>query len=202
MAQKNVKNKGKREQVLTILLIGFVALYGLTEDLRITIASTVLIIAALIGLVYAFDRRKRKMLLGSGIYFIDTMSGVMFEDLLLEHFRQQGYRGKKTSLTGDYGADLVLTKDKMKYVVQAKRWEKNVGIGAVQEIVGAINHYGANKGMVITNRNFTKNAENLARSNNIELWNRQQLIKQLSLGRGREVAEALLSSEVYEKNRR
>ncbi len=38
-----------------------------------------------------------------------------------------------TPETGDYGADLVLSKDGRKIVVQAKRWKNVVGIEAVQQ---------------------------------------------------------------------
>ncbi|MFK9092798.1 restriction endonuclease [Bacillus salipaludis] len=42
-----------------------------------------------------------------------------------------------TSVTGDYGADLVLSTTDKKIVVQAKRYNKKVGLKAVQEIVSA-----------------------------------------------------------------
>lgn len=47
----------------------------------------------------------------------------------------------------------------------------------MQEVVSAIRYYQADKGMVVTNNYFTKYAYNLARSNEIELWDRKSLIK-------------------------
>jgi restriction system protein len=60
-----------------------------------------------------------------------------------------------TRLGGDYGADLVLSKDGKRIVVQAKRYSKNVGLKAVQEVRGAGSHYGASAVWVITNRDYT-----------------------------------------------
>src|SRR5512135_3896438 len=86
---------------------------------------------------------RRKTLLASGIDVMDNMSGVEFEELLLVHYKNLGYRGSMTTKTGDYGADLVLEKDSQRIVVQAKRWKNVVGIEAVQQIIGAIKYYGA-----------------------------------------------------------
>ena len=46
---------------------------------------------------------------------------------------------------------------------------------AVQEIVAAINHYKAEKGMVITNNSFTASAIELAKSNEVDLIPRDRL---------------------------
>lgn len=62
------------------------------------------------------------------------------------------------------------------FVVQAKRSSRPVGVSAVQEVVAAVNHYDAHKGLVITNNRFTRNARLLAQSNSIELYDRNQLI--------------------------
>ena len=119
----------------------------------------------------------------------------MFELLLLETFRKSGYGGKNTQEYGDYGADLLLVKDNVKYVVQAKRWNQKIGVKAIQEIVAAIKYYKADKGMVITNNYFTKNAENLARSNEIELWDRNKLIPFISQVSGQDLAKAIPEEE-------
>jgi HJR/Mrr/RecB family endonuclease len=111
----------------------------------------------------------------SGADIIDSMDGYMFEEFLLELLKYQGYRGHLTPKTDDYGADLVLKKDGRKIVVQAKRWKRAVGLEAVQQIIGAIKFYGANKGIVITNSSFTENAYKLANMNGIELWDRKEL---------------------------
>ena len=131
---------------------------------------------------------RRKALLESGIEVIDTMTGVEFEELLLAHFRNLGYRGELTQTTGDYGADLVLQKDGTRVVVQAKRWRQVVGIESVQQVIGAIKYYAATKGMVVTNSVFTQNVVDLAQANSIELIDREKLIEMLRKSQQKDVA--------------
>lgn len=67
------------------------------------------------------------------------------------------------------GADVIAYKDNIKYVIQVKFYNNPVGNKAVQEVVGAIGMYKANKGIVVTNSTFTPSAVELAQANNIEL---------------------------------
>lgn len=124
---------------------------------------------------YKAALEKEKRLLDSRMYEVDVMTGKEFEKFLYLCFKKLDYSVKLTSDTRDYGADLIVYIDGIKIVVQAKRQERSVGINAVQEVVSAIKHYTADKGMVITNSYFTKSAYCLARSNEIELWDRKKL---------------------------
>jgi restriction system protein len=139
--------------------------------------------AAVIGDIAAlvFDTLKeeesRKRLLDSGILEVDAMTGKEFERFLSVHFEKLGYTVTLTQDSQDYGADLILYKDGSTTVVQAKRSKNPVGIKAVQEVAGAVRHYKGNKGRVITNNRFTENAYNLAKSNEVELWDRKKLIE-------------------------
>ncbi|MEK0179738.1 restriction endonuclease [Microcoleus anatoxicus] len=123
------------------------------------------------------EEESRKRLSDSGIWEVDLMTGKEFENFLAIHFRNFGYSVTLTQHSQDYGADLILYKDGSKTVAQAKRSKNPVGIKAVQEVAGAVRHYKANKARVITNNRFTKNAYNLAKSNNVELWDRKKLIE-------------------------
>ena len=109
---------------------------------------------------------------------VDKLSGEAFEQYLKAHFRQMGYRVKETEKTGDYGADLLLTKRGRTTVVQAKRYARPVGIAAVQEVIGAVSWYEADQGMVVTNCSFTRNAVNLAGQTGVDLWDRDRLKKE------------------------
>ena len=80
---------------------------------------------------------------------IDKLNGRAFERYLTVQFRHLGYHVTLTSYSHDYGADLVLRKWGKKIVVQAKRYERNVGIAAVQEVVGSIAYYKADRAMVV-----------------------------------------------------
>lgn len=106
---------------------------------------------------------------------IDSISGYEFEAFLNDLFSKMGYQVEQTRLTGDQGADLVVTKFGEKTIIQAKRYSGKVGNYAVQEIFAAMSLYKAQKGMVITNNYFTPAAVELANANNIELVDRDAL---------------------------
>lgn len=106
---------------------------------------------------------------------IDIMEGYEFEQFLKTLFFYLGYNVETTARTGDYGADLVMTKDRIKTVVQAKRYTKNVGSKSVQEVVVAKTHYNADETMVVTNSTFTKQAEEIASENSVILIDRNSL---------------------------
>jgi restriction system protein len=52
---------------------------------------------------------------------------------------------------------------------------RKVTNSAVQEVLGAIAYYGADKGIVVTNSFFTSSAKELANVNNITLWDRRRV---------------------------
>jgi restriction system protein len=131
-----------------------------------------------IFLIFLFiDQQKRQTLKKSGIQNVDTMDGFQFEHYLVELFKSHRYSAKKTPDQNDFGADLLLKKDGKKIVVQAKRYKSNVGIQAVQEILGAQAYYKAQEAWVVTNSEYTKSAVALAHKSNVRLLDRNDLIK-------------------------
>ncbi|OWZ84113.1 restriction endonuclease [Natranaerobius trueperi] len=109
---------------------------------------------------------------------IDQMSGVDFENYLYDFFRSLGYKVKFTRNSADYGVDLIL-KDKkgIKTAVQAKRYNSNVSIDAVQAVEAGKKYYHCSNAIVITNSHFTKNAVELAHTCKVKLWSREDLIR-------------------------
>src|SRR5690348_12024608 len=105
------------------------------------------------GSYYLYRRRR---LASSGISEIDSMDGRAFELFLATLFRRLGYRVEVTRARGDHGADLVVERDGRKLAVQAKRWQKDIGVKAIQEAVGSIAMYRCDGAMVVTNREFTR----------------------------------------------
>lgn len=106
---------------------------------------------------------------------IDKLTGHEFEHFLKGLFEKMGYTVTNTKLSGDQGADLIVSKAGEKIVVQAKKHTNKVTNKAIQEVVAAIKHYNADKGMVVTNNFFTRSAVELAKSNNVELIDRDGL---------------------------
>ncbi len=108
---------------------------------------------------------------------IDHMTGEEFEALLAAQFRQKGYQAEMTPKSKDYGADLVMRREKKKIVVQAKRYSGKVGIKAVQEVIGAREYYGADLAIVCTNSFFTSSAKNLAKECHVVLIDRERFCR-------------------------
>lgn len=106
----------------------------------------------------------------------NIVTGEEFELFLKELYEQLGYEVALTPTTGDQGADLIVEKNETKTVVQAKFYSSAVGNSAVQEVIGAIGFYKANKGLVITNNTFTKSAKELAQANSIHLIDGNSLV--------------------------
>lgn len=175
-------------------------IFSKTKNIEFVVVFFILFIVVILVIVSFLKKRKRKIYLDSGINMVDKMSGEEFEMFLSVHFKELGYRVELTPITNDYGADLILKKDNIKWVLQAKRWTTKVGIGAVQEVVASINYYNADKGIVISNNFFTKNAYELALKNNIELWNRNKLIDIMAKSNGKYIANNVIENEVYESN--
>jgi restriction system protein len=125
--------------------------------------------------IYQSNKRKQR-LRESGIEEIDVMDGIQFEYYLKELYRSRGYATEVTSASGDFGGDLLLSKDGKKVVVQAKRHVKDVGIKAVQEVIGAKSYYAADDAWVVSNSYFTKAAKELAQKSKVTLVDREQLI--------------------------
>ncbi len=108
---------------------------------------------------------------------IDNMNGYQFESFLKQLFDKMGYAVKSTKLSRDQGADIIAEKLNTRYLIQAKRYNEKVNNKSVQEISAALKHYNADKGIVITNNYFTESAKELAKSNRIELIDRNKLKK-------------------------
>jgi restriction system protein len=132
---------------------------------------------------FSIQKLKVNRLLKSGINEIDNMIGEDFEKFLEALFITKGYKVLRTPTSGDFGADLIIQKGNMKTAVQAKRYSDKVGLSAVQEIVAALSHYKCQTGMVVTNNYFTQQAQKLALSNNISLWSREELIKEILISK-------------------
>lgn len=108
---------------------------------------------------------------------IDKYSGDQFEKYIASLMVEKGYTDvQQTPASGDYGVDVVGTKNGVRYGVQCKRYQKTVGVKAVQEVTGGLNYWGCDKGIVVTNNFFTSNASTLANANGVQLIDRFALL--------------------------
>lgn len=102
-----------------------------------------------------------------------------FETFVKSVFERLGYHVVQTPLSGDQGADLVMSKDGEKVVVQIKKYNAPVSNSAVQEVVASKKHYGAIHAIVVTNNTFTRSAIELALSNKVDLWDGKKLDEEI-----------------------
>ncbi|MEW6044221.1 MAG: restriction endonuclease [Thermoproteota archaeon] len=105
----------------------------------------------------------------------DKMDGNSFEGFLGILFNKMGYKVTRTKNSGDQGADLIIEKLGRRDVVQSKKSQNKITNKAVQEIGTAIKHYDSDGGIVVTNNFFHNSACELAKSNDIELIDRDRL---------------------------
>lgn len=195
-----LRNRTKKQQRLIDELIGVIILILAVVGWYLTrsLASTVTIVVLGIGIIILFSLwrslRFKKRMQQSGIADVDEMTGNEFEEYIGWLFTAQGYNVSFTPTTGDYGADLILKKDKEIVVVQAKRYKQTVGIKAVQEVIPALMMYKATAAWVITNSTYTKQALALAKSNDVRMIDRDELI-QISLNLRNENNDSNLKSE-------
>ena len=108
---------------------------------------------------------------------LDVKTGRDFEIYLKDLFKTLNYKVKLNGKSGDQGGDLIVSKNNITYVVQAKYYSKKLDNTPVQEVIGAIRFYNADRGVVITNSSFTSGAKSLAKSNKIILIDGNDLKK-------------------------
>lgn len=101
--------------------------------------------------------------------FREDMSPVEFEHYCAAALREAKWDAFVTQASGDQGVDIVAEKRGMRIVIQCKKYSKPVGNRAVQEIVAAIAHEDAQRGVVVTTSNYTPAARKLAASNQVLL---------------------------------
>ncbi len=127
------------------------------------------------------QRSRLKSTLSIDFSEIEQLSGIEFENLLLDKFITLGFKAESTPKTGDFGADLIVENSEgSRIIVQCKRFKSKVNLKAVQEVVGAMGHYAGDYGVVITNSSFLNSAIKLAESHDIELWGGDKLVSFLA----------------------
>lgn len=108
----------------------------------------------------------------------DTMEGHDFEYYCADLLKNNGfYNISVTQGSGDQGIDVLAEKGGVKYGIQCKCYSKDIGNKAVQEAFAGKTFYHCHVAVVLTNRFFTKSAQELAAVNQVLLWDRNQLEK-------------------------
>ena len=97
------------------------------------------------------DRLRREYLCG----YREDMTGYEYEKYCADLFKYFSWDAKTTKKSGDFGADVIATKDGIKIVAQCKKWKGSVGFDAVKEVFTAKTINKADYALVITNSHFS-----------------------------------------------
>jgi HJR/Mrr/RecB family endonuclease len=109
---------------------------------------------------------------------IDALDGRDFEDVVARLLRQDGYDVELTEYY-DRGADLIATKDGVRWAIQVKRWNGPVREDAVHKVFSAQTIYECDRARVVTNSSFTKRATSTAKQLGVEMWDRARLVREI-----------------------
>lgn len=98
--------------------------------------------------------------------------GTAYENHVAQKMKWLGWlHVRRIGKSGDFGADITAYNFFMtKIVVQCKNYKGKVGVRAVQEVIAARQYYRAERAAVATNSTFTRQAKQLAKKCNVELW--------------------------------
>jgi restriction system protein len=180
--RRHRSNKSAKPEDLIALLLFILILSVFYPPIRPAIMSVWYIYAFAIlalGVWIGYKIYRLRKLSKAGIYEVDKMSGTDFEMFLSSLFSKLGYRVEHTGKIGDWGSDLIIEQDGVKIAVQAKRYQGNVGPDAVREVNTVMKPRNCTLGMVVTNSFYTQEAKMLAKSNNIALWDRNDLVNNI-----------------------
>jgi restriction system protein len=111
---------------------------------------------------------------------LGNMSWQDFEYLVGEYFRRRQFSVEETKSGADGGVDLIATKGMEKYLIQCKHWKAyKVGVNVVRELLGVMVGVGATGGFVVTSGEYTKDAVDFAKANNILLLDGKELLNSM-----------------------
>lgn len=110
---------------------------------------------------------------------LDVMGGHEFEDLIAKLMNKMGFVVHERKLTCDGGVDILAenVEPMMRglYVVQCKRHSKKVDEHTIRDLYGVVHARNANKGILITNSQFTDAALKFALNKQLELIDGENL---------------------------
>jgi SNF2 family DNA or RNA helicase/HJR/Mrr/RecB family endonuclease len=111
---------------------------------------------------------------------IDRLNPNLFEASIAALYKKQGFEIYLTPYSNDKGADVVVLKNGENYLIQVKQTKSLVGNEAIQEICTAKNYYEKKfneqfKLLTLTNNDYSSSAKILAKTNDIQLFNRNHL---------------------------
>lgn len=115
-----------------------------------------------------------------------SLDPIEFENMVKALLIKMGFNATTTKASGDGGIDIVAINEQPivsgKYVIQCKRYKtgNNIGEPTIRELYGIMHAENANKGILITTSDFSKQAVAFAKDKAIELINGNDLLSLLN----------------------
>jgi HJR/Mrr/RecB family endonuclease len=104
------------------------------------------------------------------------LDGLSFERYIAGLLPRLGFTDVRLTERYDLGVDIVARKDGITWGIQVKHYGGLVKVDAVRQVVTALNMYGCDRAMVVTNSDFSWPAIELARSNDCVLVDGRELL--------------------------
>lgn len=92
-----------------------------------------------------------------------------FEHWVAAKFKEASWKASVTQASGDDGVDVIAKRGGISVAVQCKRFKGSVGNKAVQEVYSGMKHMQLDRAVVISTGQYTKAAQNLARTTGVLL---------------------------------
>jgi hypothetical protein len=113
---------------------------------------------------------------------IQSLDPIEFENLVKALLIKMGFNATTTKASGDGGIDIIAINEQPiiggKYLIQCKKYAigNNVGEPVIRELYGVMHAENANKGILISTSDFSKQAITFAQDKAIELINGNSLM--------------------------
>jgi HJR/Mrr/RecB family endonuclease len=112
-----------------------------------------------------------------GAALAEVEDGYAFERYVADRLHRNGFAEvRTTSLSGDFGVDVLAEKGGVCYAFQCKHYRQPGGVKAVQEVHAGMVYYDCHVGVVVASSTFTPAARELAERTGVELWDRRKLL--------------------------
>lgn len=107
---------------------------------------------------------------------VDLMDGHDFEYWCASLLEKIGFQNAEvTQASGDDGVDILAEKDGVRYAIQCKRYNSDLGNKPIQEVHTGKAVYNCHVGAVMTNQHFTEGGKRAAAATRTLMWDRDWL---------------------------
>ncbi|MCX2929524.1 restriction endonuclease [Mycobacterium sp. CVI_P3] len=167
--------------VVTTALLVFVGLLNKVVWALAVFSALAAVVCAWRALLAWLEHRRKTRLdalyRATGQAAVDAMSGLEFERYVAAVLRGVGYTVELTRATGDFGVDLIATREGLRTAVQCKRQSRVVNGAAIQQVVAGAAVHDCAGTMVVSNQCYTRAAEQLADVHGCVLVDRTRLAR-------------------------